>query len=171
MPCQPICNRETVSQDPEKSPGVVSSDELIHRAIYPSNRSATGIRRGAIAASHLWGGQLSVWSLGPVVTLELSDLVELLDPLMIRSNGERFDQIRSALTGTIRAYQINDQRGFSVVDECDLDEVGTKHRAHAHIAICERLKATITQGDDTFLGLQEWLKLLFEGAAPIWQRA
>jgi hypothetical protein len=68
-------------------------------------------------------------------------------------------------------YQVNDQRGFSVLDQCDLDDDGNKHRAHAHIAICERLKATISREDDIFVGLQEWLKLLFEQNPPIWQRA
>ncbi|MCP1931787.1 hypothetical protein [Bradyrhizobium elkanii] len=124
-----------------------------------------------MTASHLWDGQLSVWRLGEKVSLKLEDLIDLLEPMMIRSDGEKFDQLRSASVSAIRSYEINDERGFSVLDECDLDDAGAKHGAHAHIAICERLKGQISRDDEVFAGLQEWLKLLFEESSPVWQRA
>ncbi|WP_407194399.1 hypothetical protein [Bradyrhizobium sp. STM 3566] len=89
---------------------------------------------------------------------------------MVRPNGEQFHQLRPASVAAIRAYEVNDERGFSVLDECDLDDQGSKHPAHAHIAICERLREKITRDDEVFAGLQEWLKLLFEKSPPIWER-
>jgi hypothetical protein len=169
MRCAPICDREAVSRDPEISPGVVLSDERIHRGVFPSQIKG-GLKSSAVTASHLWNGKLSVWRLGEVVALELNQLIELLEPLMVRSNGEKFGQLRPASVATIRDYQVNEERGFSVLDECDLDDLGNKHPAHAHIAICERLRAKISQEDETFAGLQEWLKLLFEKSAPVWER-
>ncbi|MGY4237294.1 hypothetical protein ACVIIW_006241 [Bradyrhizobium sp. USDA 4449] len=146
------------------------SVEHIHRGVFPS-QIKEGLKSSVVTASHLWNGQLSVWRLGEAVSLDLQQLVALLEPLMVRSNGEKFNQLRPASVSTIRDYQINDERGFSVLDECDLDDDGTKHPAHAHIAICERLKEKIDREDEVFAGLQEWLKLLFERNAPIWERA
>src|SRR5687767_11415118 len=125
MHCAPICAREIISRDPGVSPGVVGSDEEVYRALFPSQRKAGVVKKSAITASHLWDGQLSVWRLGKLVALDLDQLIELLEPLMVRpSNGEKFDQLRAAKVSVIRALQMNEERGFSVIDECDLDAAG-----------------------------------------------
>ncbi|RXH15151.1 hypothetical protein EAS54_18870 [Bradyrhizobium guangzhouense] len=149
------------------------SSEEIHRGIFPSQIKKGGLLKSSVVtASHLWNGQLSVWRLGTVVSLELDALIEVLEPLMIRANGERFSQLRPASVSVIRNYQVDDERAFSVLDECDLDDKGNKHRAHAHVAICEKLKAKIASvEEEKFNALQEWLKLVLEQRTPVWQRA
>jgi hypothetical protein len=170
MPCAQVCARELVSRDPGVSPGPIHSDESIHRGIFPSQIKG-GLKSSVVTAGHLWNGQLSVWRLGGVVALDLPALLDILEPLMVRADGERFSQLRPASVAVIRDYQVNGERGFSVLDECDLDDQGRKHSAHAHIAICDRLRERITREDEVFAGLQEWLKLLFEKNPPIWERA
>jgi hypothetical protein len=89
---------------------------------------------------------------------------------MVRGNGEQFDELRATRASTLREFRVNDARAVSLLDECTMDREGNKHSAHAHIAICEILQKTMDKGDDTFIAIQEGLKLLFE-PTQVWHRA
>jgi hypothetical protein len=171
MQCPSICVREQHSRDPD-SMGVIASDENVHRGFFPSDRTSGGVKASSITASHLWAGELSVWRICPLVNTTLDELITVLDPIMVRRTGEKFDQLYSTPAAAIRDHQIDgmNERSFSVLDECVIDNAGTKHPAHAHVAICERLKPKIALKDDTFIALQEGLKLLFEAGQQVWQR-
>jgi hypothetical protein len=169
MPCPAICPREQVSRD-DASPGPVGSDEMICRGVFPSDRTSSGVKKSAIRAGHLWSGELSVWRVSERAGLDINGLVAVLDPLMVRADGEKFDQLRGTPAISIRNFSVGEVplRACSLLDECTMDNAGTKHRAHAHIAICRELRSIIQKGDDTFLAIQEGLKLLFE--PTVWQR-
>lgn len=172
MSCAEICPREQSKRDPD-SPGVVSSDEDIHRAFFPSDRNTFGIKPSAITAKHLWAGQLSVWRACELVGVNVDQLVGLIDPMIVRNGGaERIDQLRAAPVRLIREHRVDGvgERSFSVLDDCVFDEGGSKHPAHAHIAICSRLQQEISYKDDTFNALQEGLKLIFEHGRKVWCR-
>lgn len=168
MSCGQICLREQFPRDPI-SPGVVRSTELIHRGFFPSDRNKTGVKAAAFRKTDLWQGQLSVWRL--LADFSIEDLVQILEPALVRRE-ERFDEIRSGEAGEIRNYQLRGERGFSILDDCVYDAVGNKHRAHAQIAICDRLKAGMNAGteDPMFLEVREWLKLFFDAAEIEWKR-
>jgi hypothetical protein len=171
MRCPPICPREASPRDPD-SRGVVETAENIYRGFFPSDRGVSGIRVSAITAAHLWAGELSVWRVCVLVNTTLDQLLAVLEPLMIRRSGEKFDQLKTTPAALIRSHEVDgsDERSFSILDECVYDDQGNKHPAHAHIAICDRLKAKIEFKDETFLALQEGLKLLFEQGQQAWQR-
>lgn len=170
MPCPPICPREQVPRDPE-SLGVVGTEESIYRGVFPSDRNKAGVKRSAIAAGQLWEGQISVWRACPLVGTTLNELKVLLEPQLVRPKGERYDQLRCIPVAKIREHQVDGERSFSLLDDCEFDNFGNKHPAHAQIAICERIKQRLAdRADDTFIALQEGLKLLVEGGALVWQR-
>jgi hypothetical protein len=169
MSCPVICPREQVSND-EVSPGPIDADESILRAVFPSDRGTQGIKRSVIPRSQLWEGRLSVWRLSQRVGFSVEQLVAMLEPRAVRGNGETFDQLRACHASTLREFQVNNARAVCLVDECTIDTEGNKHPAHAHIAICEVLRKSITRGDDTVIAIQEGLKLLFE-PTTVWQRA
>jgi hypothetical protein len=170
MPCPAICPREQMRRDPD-SLGPVG-DEPIHRGFFPADRAAGTIKRNAIRAKHLWDGQLSVWRACQTVNTTVEELVAFIEPLMVLGNGERFDELKQIPSQLIRSHQVDgtNERSFSILDECVYDRQGHKHPAHAHIAICEHLKAKITFKDETFFALQEGLKLLFEHGGTVWTR-
>lgn len=167
MPCLPICHRERATRDPA-SPGVIDSAETICRSVYPSDRKGDGVKRSAIPASQLWAGQISVWRLSN--NFSVPQLVELLEPIMVRNTGEKFDQIRAIRAGVIREFLVGDVRACSLLDECTMNHAGDKHPAHAQIAICEYLQQAISRDHPTFLAIQEGLKLIFERSPTAWYR-
>jgi hypothetical protein len=176
MSCPLICSREAVSCD-VASPGPVGSNELILRALFPSDKGAKGIKRSVIPPSQLWAGQISVWRLSALVGLSLNQLLAVLEPRLIRGNGEKFDELRGTPASTIRELTANgSSRSVCLLDECTIDAQGNKHPAHAHIALCEIVKGTIVNGaersyrdDDTFIAIQEGLKSLIELTPRVWQ--
>jgi hypothetical protein len=149
---------------------VILHDELICRGLYPSDKKAGRIKPSSVPASHLWAGKLSVWRVSDVSGLTVDGLVQVLEPLMQRQDGERFDEIRATQARVIRRFTVEGtaERAFSLLDECTKDRLGNKHPAHAHIAICQAQILTMTKGDEVFTGLQEGLKLLFD--TTIWER-
>lgn len=171
MRCPDICIREQQPRDPA-SLGVVASNEDIYRGFFPSDRNTSGVKPSAISAQRLWDGELSVWRSCELVGLNVQQLVAFIEPLMVRGKGERFDELRAAPAAEIRNHEVEGvgQRSFSILDDCVYDNAGNKHPAHAHIAICERLKAEIQFKDVTFLALQAGLKLLFESGHEAWRR-
>jgi hypothetical protein len=100
----------------------------------------------------------------------VEELAAFLEPRMVRA-GEQFDELRATHASSLREFRVNqtNARAVSLLDECTMDREGNKHRAHAHIAICEVLRKTIEKGDDTFIAIQEGLKLRFE--PQVWRRA
>ncbi|MDI2109515.1 MULTISPECIES: hypothetical protein [Bradyrhizobium] len=169
MVCPPVCPREQTPRDPD-SLGVIGSEESIYRGVFPSDRNKAGVKRSAIAAKQLWNGQISVWRACPLVETSLDQLVALLEPLLVRPKGEKYDHLKSVPASLIRAHQVDGERSFHLLDECEYDDHGNKHPAHAQIAICEHLKQKITESDDIFIALREGLKLLVETGHLAWQR-
>jgi hypothetical protein len=172
MPCPPVCPREITPRD-EASPGVIGPDEDICRAYFASDRNKTTVKRSAIRAKDLWAGELSVWRVSALVNCTVEQIVEFIDPLVVRSDDEHFSILGAVKASVLREHRIDgvDERSFSVLDECEIDDAGNKHIAHAHIAICDHLKANITRGDQTFIALQDALNLLFKPGNPLWSRS
>jgi hypothetical protein len=170
-PCLDECPREQMSQD-EVSPGVIGDDELICRALYPSDTKAGIVKSSAIPASQLWAGQLSVWRVSHLSGLTVEGLAELLNPRMHRRD-ETFDEIRGTPARQISNFKVEGtpERAFSLLDECTMDNESNKHPAHAHIAICREQIQNLQRGDEIFIGLHEGLKLIFKAAQSIWRRA
>jgi hypothetical protein len=150
----------------------MASDENVYRGVFPSDRKNSTVKRSAVAARHLWTDELSVWGACSLVGTSLEELIAFIDPLMVRPRGERFDELRFAPASLIRDHEVDGkgERSFSILDECTYNDQGDKHPAHAHIAICERLKAQNTFQDETFLALQEALKLLLAQGTLVWRR-
>jgi hypothetical protein len=133
--CPRVCPREVVSQD-KVSPGVIRDEETVARgAFLPShgNPRTKNIRPGLIPRSHLFDGEGSVWRVG-----ESGIGLESLVPLLKASRPDSLFGILAANAADIRRIRLGAEgpRAFSLVDECDCDQHGSKHPAHGHIALC-----------------------------------
>lgn len=138
MTCPIPCPFEATTQD-ALSPGPVANDEAIARGAYdPSQGNAkTGnIKLGVVARKDLLANQLSVWRLaGDPPRITIDDLATRLQArtdlgtlfAIVSTEAETIRSLRSPTTGG---------RAFCVRDECDCDQNGNKHPAHAHVAIC-----------------------------------
>jgi hypothetical protein len=127
-----------VQQD-QDSLGIITDDEVIVRGAFDprSAKAATGnIRSSIIPKEHLLTGQLSVWRLDPP-GIAINDLAARLDSIP----GQSLYALCGLPAGTIRSISRDSDRAFSVVDECECDQEGNKHPAHAHIALCKSLVA------------------------------
>jgi hypothetical protein len=171
--CHVQCPRELQQHDPV-SVGTIVDDESICRGVYPSDKKNGHVKLSFIPPSHLLRGELSVWRVSARAKITIDDLAKILDP-MARSSGEKIEEIRICLAKTIREYRLNDEteRSFCIVDECDIDDKGGKHPAHAHIKICQTKSRYLEQLDisepdieqlraEIISGMREGLKLIFE---------
>lgn len=136
--CSSGCPRELVQQDPV-SLGVIDDQEIIVRGAFDprsGNAKTRNIKAAIIPKEDLLSGTFSVWRLEPP-GISCSDLIQTLDVIPDQSLfalcGLSAKEIRSVKAGAVRA--------LSVVDECECDREGNKHKAHAHIAICKSLLA------------------------------
>lgn len=146
--CSSGCPRELVQQDPI-SLGVIENDETIVRGAFdPRNGNArTGnIKSAIIPKDDLLSGNLSVWRLAPQ-GIDREDLINRLDVI----EGQSLFALCGVNAGDLRSIRIGSRRAISVVDECDCDQDGNKHEAHAHIALCKSLvQDGITKEDPHF---------------------
>lgn len=143
MTCPDICPLEQATRD-TASPGPVGAGELIARAAFsPSAGEAQKrkIRTGLVARRDLFADQLSVWRLAGVSPLiPLSDLI---DRMIAEQGDRRLFAVVWAEASQIRKLQrpSDGSRALCLLDECTCDQVGGKHPAHAHIAICQSIRS------------------------------
>jgi hypothetical protein len=163
--CTSGCPRERVQQDPQ-SLGIIADAERIARGAFdPSHGDARKlkIRPGLIARGNLYLGECSVWRLAPL-GIHVADLVPRLENAR---SGQKLFAISARMAGEIRAIKFGDgdQQAFCVVDECECDQEGNKHEAHAHIAFCrEAIKAGCFQDDPRFtVAHRELITILQQG--------
>lgn len=146
MPCPSRCERECASQDNNGvSPGPIYNNERIARAGFHNksvNQNSGNIRKSLIDKSGLFASQLSVWRLSARAQMQAENLVDILKA---RNDlpGE-LCSILSCRTSDIKAIidPHSEGRALCVVDECECDQDGNHHPAHAHIALCNIIRST-----------------------------
>lgn len=170
MPSQ-RCLREKVSQD-EESPGPVWGYERVARGGFHNeslNASQGNLKRSLIDKAGLFASQFSVWRLGKRANLDAAQLAEILK--------ERDDikgdlhAIFSAKVSVLRSLidPISKERSVCVVDECQCHPDGSKHAAHAHIALCQNVSDRIASKDDeTFQQIVDDLHHCFKYKLEWW---
>lgn len=127
-----------MQQDPI-SLGIIQNTETIVRAAFdPSSGNAkTGnIKAAIIPKNDLLTGNFSVWRIEPL-GIPCDELFGRLD---IRE-GQSLFALCGVPAGVLRSMRFGEHRALSVVDECECDQLGNKHPAHAHIALCKNLLA------------------------------
>ncbi|HMI17944.1 MAG TPA: hypothetical protein VK533_00230 [Sphingomonas sp.] len=149
--------------------GVIADDEHIARGAFsPShgNAKTLSIKNGLISRASLFAGQCSVWRLNPP-GIEVADLITIL---AAGRPEQRLFAISAKTAEQIREIQIEGGiRAFCVVDECDCDQDGNKHPAHAHIALCKQMIAAgFSEGDARFVKVHRDLVALL-APARIWE--
>lgn len=150
-----MSDRESISQDPEVSPGPVGMDENLCRGAFSPVHLGQDkqIRPKVIALSHLRNCNLSVWREGGAKGIDFHIIKELLSDAAKKFNDNCLYSVLRANAECIRSmrYIMNghDARCFLIVDECTCDGQGSKHHAHAHIGLfCELLDLDTGDRDD-----------------------
>ncbi len=150
-----LCDREKVSQDPEVSPAPVGPDENLCRGAFaPAHVTQhKDIRPKVIALSHLRKCILSVWREGGQYGEKITVVRELLWDAATRFKENELHTILRANAKEIRSLRFENAgastRCFLIVDECDCDQYGNKHPAHAHIGFCcDLLELDTGEADD-----------------------
>jgi hypothetical protein len=168
MCCGRDCPLETVKQH-SGSPGVISDDERVSRGAYgPTLHYRKGrITNALIRNNDLVAGRLSVWRLGPGAGLDIEALTQILSRLA--PAGQYLKSIKAVSVQRIRQITASNQtRSACVLDECQTDDRGGEHPAHAHISPC-RHAPQLTVDDPNFQRLKSCLLDLFtEPASEIW---
>ncbi|RYZ82454.1 MAG: hypothetical protein EOP06_21640 [Proteobacteria bacterium] len=97
----------------------------------------TNVAPNFLPKSHLQIGKLSVYRLSDKAEFDRSGVVAAIEALPFEKNS--LSKILGPLVREIREVRISGIPGrvFCVRDECDTDDQGGKHHAHAHIALCE----------------------------------
>lgn len=158
-----VCPLEQLERDP-RSPGVIDDDEDIVRGAYdPMHFKGARIRPSVLRSGDLAKGQLSVWRSSAKSGSNLKDIESILGEngpsqhalaAMLVVNAQRIRELRE---------QVSNLRLFCIVDECDTNEDGGWHRAHAHIALCMNLEDDVKNTDsERFVSLKEQLYLIFK---------
>lgn len=148
MTCQGNCSRELTQCDPI-SPGPVQDGEMIARGAFdPTHGEAKkgNIRPSIVPKKDLFADKLSVWRLGDVPQIPVKELVERLKT---ESGARTLYAIVSVQAGDIRQIkvEVDKARALCVLDECDTDHDGGKHPAHAHVALCSSVRASLDPGE------------------------
>lgn len=161
--CSKPCELETVSQDPEFSPGPVQDHEPLSRGLFdPSHGKPGNIRNTHLPKKDLLARKLSVWRTSDVTSFTIHDL---RTRLASGDNGGALFAIASVQTGDVRDHRIHDNpdRVLCVRDECDVDHEGNKHPAHAHIALCNsRFPDPVDVSSEDFVQTWRDLCLMFK---------
>jgi hypothetical protein len=166
--CGDGCPREAVQQD-QVSLGVIASNENLARgAFHPTAGDGykLKIRSSLIPKDDLLNGTGSVWRLAPPgLSFE-----EALDKIQ-QARDQPLFAVAAAPVGKIREIRLgaDGARAFCVVDECNCDQHGSKHPAHAHIAICRGAAVNgIGKDHEGFIDAHRQLVSLFANN-PLWQ--
>lgn len=136
-------------------------DEIILRASYnPMHYNGERLKPSFVRPAHLFDGQLSVWRASSVTGISVSDAASILRN--VQPSGNSLRALHGARVRDIRRAVAEDgNRFFCVLDETETDDHGGSHPAHAHIALCEKFKALLTdQNDLRFKAAKEQLVLI-----------
>lgn len=156
-----------MQQDPI-SLGVIEDDETIVRGAFDprSGNARTGLIKSAIIPKpDLLSGNFSVWRIEPN-GISCDRLITHLDKIPDQS----LFVLCAIAARDLRSMKIGSDRALSVVDECDCDQVGNKHEAHAHIALCKGLAAQgIGKDHPDFEQLRQELHVMFKDGI-IWEK-
>lgn len=172
--CLGGCPREQQQQD-NVSLGIIADNEVISRGgFYSSGVDKKGkIRPSLIRKSDLKIGQCSVWRMSPPGLTP-----DVLIPLLKASRADPLLVLASTTAQKIREVTlVSGGRAFCVVDECDCDQEGGKHPAHAHIALCGVAVAATPElanldplaDTEDFIQAHRDLVLLFKAGPTLWQ--
>jgi hypothetical protein len=115
--------------------------------------------------SHLTAGKLSVYRLSNKAAFSKDDVTSEIQK--ISKPGNSLAKVLGPQVGDIRNIRVDGIEGrvFCVRDECDTDDNGGKHHAHAHIALCERsFPAPIDKESDDFKQAYADLSTLFRAS-------
>ena len=124
------------------------------------------IRRGRvhnslISLGRLLQGQLSVYCASAKTDFSVHQVAAQLQA----TNQNVLVAIYAADAVQIRALRLDwllPGRLFCILDECIIDYAGTKHRAHAHIVLCENVMALeLDSNDERLIKIRDCLYLLF----------
>jgi hypothetical protein len=152
---------------PADSAGIVDEEEQICRGAFEGNYSAKGeLRINLIAESQLLNGQVSVYRASAKAQFSIGEIADQLK----QTNQNTLKEIYAATAAQIRALAIEGVPGriLCIVDDCVIDHAGNKHRAHAHILLCQRLTDSgLTKGDERLVGIRNALRLLI-GETKVW---
>lgn len=138
--CVDVCPLEQLQRD-HRSPGTVDAQEFVARASYdPRHYKKNKVQSSVIRAADLFNGTLSVWRVSAKAGMSLPELSAKLQADC--EDGQRVKALHPISVAEIRALRTEDntRRLFCVVDECETDDDGGHHPAHAHIRICDELK-------------------------------
>jgi len=145
--CLDGCPLEDVQRD-VRSPGPVEANELVARASYdPRHYKKNKVQSSVIRATDLFAGTLSVWRVSGKASMTLPGLSAKLQADC--EPGQTIKALHPVSVDQIRRMKTEDKQSrlFCVVDECDVDDQGGHHHAHAHIRICDHLKAQMPDMD------------------------
>lgn len=164
--CAEVCPREQVQAD-LASLGIIGDDEPIARgAYYPSHIKSGKITNQLMKPADVHGGHCSVWRLKSG-----SMTVEMVVPILVEGRSNPLHKIVTVPASKIRELKLADgRRAFCVVDECECDQQGNKHEAHAHIALCANARAAgLKQDDEIFVQAYRSLVLMFRRGHVAWE--
>jgi hypothetical protein len=165
--CVDNCPREAMAMYAADSAGIVDDEEQICRGAFEGNYSAQGeLRINLIAESQLLTGQVSVYRASAKAQFSVGDIADQLK----QTNQNTLKEIYAATAAQIRALTIERVPGriLCIVDDCVIDRAGNKHRAHAHILLCEVLTNNgLTKGDERLVSIRNKLRLLL-GKTKVW---
>lgn len=163
--CQETCPYEQTSMD-ARSYGAVNDNERVVRASYdPMHYKGDKLKASFVRNDDLLNGQLSVWRLHGSHGTESATVREILTAS--GPSGHALRGFHSASVSQIRAVKGSDgSRLFCVVDEVETGDDGGFHPAHAHIRLCDSVRAQIEHvGDAKFVEAKEQLVLLLRQPA------
>ena len=174
--CSEACPRETVSAD-DASPGPIEKDEVICRGAFHAEPPVNSlhfnkdgaVKIAVIRNADLRHGTLSVWRASNKVGLSVDDVAQLV--ATYGPNNQSLMQVLGVEASHIRSSRITVSSGriYCIVDECETDDLGNKHPAHAHISLCRKLfPVAPDQVDLAFIQAREHLYLLFSKSV-VWK--
>lgn len=149
----PPCPDEIISQHPD-SPGIVADKECICRGAFGPSPSIHYKADGSVKGSFVRGGDLlkgtlSVWRSTDGEYITHDDLAGIMN------DNKPDDKVQCWVIYGCPAKEIREQsvleigtNVFCIVDNCEIDDVGNTHPAHAEIHVREEFEQYLT-GPDT----------------------
>jgi hypothetical protein len=122
------------------SPGVVQDDEMICRAAYAPMHIKKGADRSRIDISYLRkadiaNNTLSVWRYSELSQASIQQIWDVCKQK--EADGQKIWKLLFVSAREIRKPDAHRDQ-FCLLDECQVNETGGSHRAHAHISMCRR---------------------------------
>lgn len=128
------CSLQLISQH-EKSAGTIEDEEAICRGAFgPDLHYKKGaIKISFIRKSDIQKGILSVWRYSDKAKMSLDDIWSII--ASETPNNNHLIEIYHTTADSIRKMKSGNWF-FCVLDECNTDDKGGYHKAHAHISPC-----------------------------------